>query len=85
MQKRLNRERYLGFLLICRAWQLDRSAQHRYAANEEIIRFGKPQQLDAFWVGIMRGDPKNHGSGLVHRSPEISGTGVTRVVFCLDA
>jgi hypothetical protein len=35
-------------------------------------------------VGIMRGDPANQGQGLVHRSPPVSGSGQTRVLFCVD-
>ncbi|MFT4853532.1 MAG: hypothetical protein ACI9B8_002766 [Sulfitobacter sp.] len=64
--------------------QVDREAQHRYGTNDEIVRFDKPQQLACHWVGIMKGDPNNRGSGLVHRSPSNDGSGVTRVVFCLD-
>lgn len=64
--------------------QVDRGAQHLYAPNEEIVRFGTPEQFQQFWVGIMQGDPKNRGTGLVHRSPPVAGSGITRVVFCLD-
>lgn len=64
--------------------QVDRQAQHRYGTNDEIVRFDKPQQLACHWVGIMKGDPNNQGSGLVHRSPSNDDTGLTRVVFCLD-
>lgn len=65
--------------------QLDRDAQRLGAPNEEIVRFGEPQRFETFWVGIMKGDPKNVGQGLVHRSPIVSGTGQTRVVFSLDS
>ncbi|MEM9255251.1 MAG: DUF1826 domain-containing protein [Pseudomonadota bacterium] len=64
--------------------QVDRFAQENGAPNEAIIRFGKASHFEPFWVGIMKGDPYNGGRGLVHRSPPISGTGQTRVLFCLD-
>ncbi|MEW8312966.1 MAG: DUF1826 domain-containing protein [Candidatus Thiodiazotropha taylori] len=43
--------------------------------------------FEPFWVGIMKGNayPGNAGQGLVHRSPQISGSGKTRVLFCLDS
>jgi hypothetical protein len=66
--------------------QVDRHAQGNGAPNEKIIRFGEPSRFEPFWVGIMKGDafPGNAGLGLVHRSPQIAGTGQTRVLFCLD-
>jgi hypothetical protein len=66
--------------------QVDRLAQATGAPNEEIIRFGEPSKFEPFWVGILKGDayPGNAGYGLVHRSPPISGSGETRVLFCLD-
>jgi hypothetical protein len=56
------------------------------APNEHIIRFGEPSRFEPFWVGILKGDafPGNAGRGLVHRSPQIAGSGRTRVLFCLD-
>jgi hypothetical protein len=66
--------------------QIDRLAQSTGAPNDDIIRFGEPSQFEPFWVGILKGDtyPGNSGYGLVHRSPPISGSGLTRVLFCLD-
>jgi hypothetical protein len=66
--------------------QVDRLAQATGAPNEEIIRFGEPSRFEPFWVGILKGDayPGNAGCGLVHRSPPITGSGLTRVLFCLD-
>jgi hypothetical protein len=66
--------------------QVDRLAQGTGAPNEEIIRFGEPSRFEPFWVGILKGDayPGNAGYGLVHRSPPITGSGLTRVLFCLD-
>ncbi|MBO6555312.1 MAG: DUF1826 domain-containing protein [Pseudomonadales bacterium] len=67
--------------------QADRDAYENGGSNEEIIRFGEPSRLEQFWVGILKDDayPNNQGKGLVHRSPPVSGSGQTRVVFCLDA
>ena len=65
--------------------QVDRAALNRGDPNDEILRHGAPQQLQAFWVAIMRGQSVGLDGGLVHRSPPIAGTGETRVVFCLDA
>ena len=66
--------------------QVDRAAQSTGAPNDEIIRHGEPNEFEPFWVGIMKGNayPGNSGRGLVHRSPQISGSGKTRVLFCLD-
>jgi len=66
--------------------QVDRDAQGNGAPNERIIRFGEPSRFEPFWVGILKGDafPGNAGLGLVHRSPQIAGSGQTRVLFCLD-
>ncbi len=66
--------------------QVDRHAQGNGAPNEHIIRFGEPSRFEPFWVGILKGDafPGNTGLGLVHRSPQIAGSGQTRVLFCLD-
>ena len=66
--------------------QVDREAQTSGAPNEGILRFGEPSRFEPFWVGILKGDayPGNAGRGLVHRSPPISGSGQTRVLFCLD-
>ncbi len=65
--------------------QVDRDAQMRGAPNESIIRYGEPSRFKLFWVGILKGDPANVGTGLVHRSPAIEGSGKIRVVFCLDS
>jgi len=65
--------------------QVDRSAQISGARNAGMIRYGEPARFGRFWVGVIRGDPTNVGTGLVHRSPEIAGTGQIRVLFCLDS
>jgi hypothetical protein len=66
--------------------QVDRDSQADGAPNERILRFGEPSQFEPFWVGILKGDayPGNAGRGLVHRSPSITGSGQTRLLFCLD-
>ena len=66
--------------------QVDRVAQANGAPNNCIIRDGEPSQFEPFWVGVLKGDayPGNAGHGLIHRSPPIAGTGLTRVLFCLD-
>jgi len=64
--------------------QVDRVALTKSAPNESIIRFGEPSHFEPFWVGILRGDSKNAGQGLVHRSPPVSGSGEIRLLFCLD-
>jgi hypothetical protein len=66
--------------------QVDRLAQSTGAPNDDIIRFGEPSEFAPFWAGILKGDayPGNAGHGLVHRSPQIGGSGKTRVLFCLD-
>lgn len=65
--------------------QVDRGALYSGAPNEAIIRSGEPSAMQAFWVGIMKGELEKDGNGLVHRSPPIAGSGQTRVLFCLDA
>lgn len=66
--------------------QVDRDAQGSGAPNERIIRFGEPSRFEPFWVGIMKGSafPGNASRGLMHRSPPITGSGQTRLLFCLD-
>jgi hypothetical protein len=45
------------------------------------------RDLPRYAVGLFKGAawPGNAGNGIVHRSPPILGTGVTRFLFCLDA
>jgi hypothetical protein len=40
-------------------------------------------QLPAFAVALFKGDQADEG-GVLHRSPPIAGTGITRLVLCLD-
>ncbi len=65
--------------------QVDRAALARSASNEAVTRFGSPSRFEQFWVGIMKGDPRKSGQGLVHRSPPVAGTGQIRVLFSLDS
>ena len=66
--------------------QVDRVAQASGAPNESIIRFGEPQRLPTFAVGIMKGSryPGYANAGLVHRSPAVNPGDPARVLFCLD-
>ena len=66
--------------------QVDRHNLRSGAPNEEIVRFGQPNRMAPFWVGLFKGSlyPNMADSGLVHRSPPIDGTGQFRVRFCLD-
>ncbi len=66
-------------------WRVDREALARSAHNEAISQFGEPSRFQQFWVGIMKGDPKKLGQGLVHRSPAIADSEQFRVLFCLDS
>ena len=64
--------------------ELDRLAERNGGTNEDIMKLGTSSHFPTHAVGIMKGDPRNHGKGLVHRSPAISATGIVRVLFCLD-
>ena len=67
--------------------QADREAQLAGAPNREILITDKPSQLGRFWVGLLKGSafPGNSLNGLIHRSPPSQGSGITRVLFCLDS
>ena len=67
--------------------QADREAQLAGAPNSEILITDKPSQLGRFWVGLLKGSafPGNSLNGLIHRSPPSQGSGITRVLFCLDS
>ena len=67
--------------------QADREAQLAGAPNSEILLTDAPSQLGRFWVGLLKGSafPGNSLNGLIHRSPPSQGSGITRVLFCLDS
>ena len=67
--------------------QADREAQLAGAPNSEILITDKPSPLGRFWVGLLKGSafPGNSLNGLIHRSPPSQGSGITRVLFCLDS
>ena len=67
--------------------QADREAQLAGAPNSEILLADRPSQLGQFWVGLLKGSafPGNSLNGLIHRSPPSQGSGITRVLFCLDS
>ena len=64
--------------------QVDREALVRCRPNGEVLRFGQASRFETCWVGILKGDPKNIGSGQVHRSPPIADSGRVRVLFSID-
>lgn len=64
--------------------QVDREALVRCRPNDEVMRFGEASRFETFWVGILKGDPKNNGHGQVHRSPPIADSGKVRVLFSID-
>jgi len=41
-------------------------------------------QLPAFAVALFKGEQAAEGTGVLHRSPPIAGTGMTRLVLCVD-
>lgn len=65
--------------------QVDRAALYSHFPNERILKQGRPRRLEPFWVAVMKGESYPGDVGQVHRSPEIAGTGVSRLLFCLDA
>ncbi len=66
--------------------QVDRYAQNSGAPNDDIIRFGQPQAMPGFAVGLMKGRryPGQEQAGLVHRSPLPDPADPARVLFCLE-
>ncbi len=56
--------------------------------NEQIVKDpSQIQQMEAFEVGILKGEvPNSHNrtKGIVHRSPEIVGTGEKRIILRID-
>jgi len=61
--------------------------QNRYAARAiaRQERYAGPiAGVPRFAVALFRGDEISAGAGIVHRSPPISGSGVTRLLFCLN-
>jgi len=66
--------------------QVDREALAAHQPNERIQRWGSPQRLAPFWVGVLKGEvyPGQAGRGQVHRSPPLARSDGTRVLFCMD-
>ena len=53
--------------------------------NDLVMKPGaRIQAMKAGWVGIMKGERKNHGAGLVHRSPPIELAGLNRILLPID-
>ena len=59
--------------------------EHAEAALRAQTRFQGPiEHLGAHDVAIFKGSCAGPGSGIVHRSPPIAGTGRTRLLLCLN-
>lgn len=59
--------------------------RHAEAALRAQKRFNGPiEHLEAHDVAIFKGNCAGPGSGVVHRSPPIAGTGRTRLLLCLN-
>ena len=54
------------------------------AINEQKNFRGPVKQFNVGDVAIFKGKSANHGSGIVHRSPPIKGTGNKRLFLCLN-
>jgi hypothetical protein len=53
--------------------------------NDLVMRPGSEiQSMLPGWVGIMKGERKNPGAGLVHRSPPIQDSGLKRILLRMD-
>lgn len=59
-------------------------AHAQQALNEQKQYRGPLEHLEPFDVAIFKGSCAGPGSGIVHRSPPISGTGHTRLLLCLN-
>ncbi len=58
---------------------------HAKAALEDQTAFEGPiERLRRYDVAIFKGSCAEAASGIVHRSPPISGTGLTRLLLCLN-
>lgn len=54
------------------------------ALTEQVDYSGPVLEIPAFWVSLFAGEQPGR-TGLVHRSPRISGTGAVRLFFCVNA
>ncbi len=54
------------------------------ALREQKSYKGPLERFRAHDVAIFRGNCSGSGSGIVHRSPPIAGTGTTRILLCLN-
>jgi hypothetical protein len=54
------------------------------AVEEQKDYNGPLERLSAGDVAIFRGCQPGHDHGIVHRSPPVAGTGVTRLFLCLN-
>lgn len=63
-------------------WVLPRNGEA--ALREQTDYRGPLEQMDPNDVAIFKGSCAGAGSGIVHRSPPIAGSGQTRVLLCLN-
>ncbi|WP_162917065.1 DUF1826 domain-containing protein [Dongia deserti] len=54
------------------------------ALQAQRAYLGPIVQLPAFAVAVFKGEQTIDGGGVLHRSPPIAGTGMTRLVLCMD-
>ena len=54
------------------------------ALKEQRDYRGPLKELPHHSVAIFRGDPDDSGRGVLHRSPPVAGTGITRLLLCLN-
>ncbi len=66
------------------ATQWIRPHHARQALREQTEFNGPIEQLGTHDVAIFKGSCAGPGSGIVHRSPPIAGSGVTRLMLCLN-
>jgi len=59
-------------------------AASRALAEQRAYR-GPLDELRRGTVALFRGDPHDEGTGLLHRSPPVAGTDITRLLLCLNA
>lgn len=65
--------------------QIVPSANVDEALQAQRAYLGPIVQLPVFAVALFKGDQATEGTGVLHRSPPIAGTGTTRLVLCVDS
>lgn len=54
------------------------------ALAEQRSYCGPLEELSCGTVALFRGDPNDSGQGMLHRSPPVAGTDITRLLLCLN-